>query len=197
MDNIKRENDQRNPVEDYSHKPVINEYSKQLVSRIGRDDFIKSSVDWNNSKVKKQEELSSAQEARIQQSCPFKPQISKMSKKMMRAIGQKGVIQNVQVPDPGNFENRNEFYQERKEQRLQVIESEMMKKCSFTPTLYSREAKPSMQTQPIRRKKLSSTQQEIQPAMNHESVPDTNQTPYFSIGSQPPIEQNSVAIYSE
>jgi len=28
MDNIKRENDQRNPVEDYSHKPVINEYSK-------------------------------------------------------------------------------------------------------------------------------------------------------------------------
>lgn len=35
--------------------------------------------------------------------------------------------------------------------------------------------------------------------MNHESVPDTNQTPYFSIGSnmQPQVEQNSVTIYSE
>ena len=118
--------------------------------------MVKSTSDWNSNKTRKQEERSEQALSLIKESCPFKPKISKMSKKMMRQIGQKGVIQNVQVPDPTNFENRNEFYQERKEQRLQVIESEMMKKCSFQPTLYSREAKPSMQTQPLRKKKLSS-----------------------------------------
>ena len=118
--------------------------------------MVKSTSDWNSNKTRKQEERSEQALSLIKEACPFKPKISKMSKKMMRQIGQKGVIQNVQVPDPTNFENRNEFYQERKEQRLQVIESEMMKKCSFQPTLYSREAKPSMQTQPLRKKKLSS-----------------------------------------
>lgn len=36
----------------------------------------------------------------------------------MRQIGEKGVIQNTQVINPTNFENRAEFYQDRKNQRL-------------------------------------------------------------------------------
>jgi hypothetical protein len=35
--------------------------------------------------------------------------------------------------------------------------------------------------------------------MNHDSVPVSNQTPYFSIGSNVPVQaqQNSVTVYSE
>lgn len=68
-------------------------------------------------------------------------------------MNQKGVIQGTNIPDPGRFENRNEFYQERKEQRLLQIESEVMKKCSFQPDILSKDAKPTMQTQPLRKRK--------------------------------------------
>lgn len=55
----------------------------------------------------------------------------------MKSMGERGVIQNVQVNKPDNFENRSEFYQDRKTQRLMLIEGEMMKNCSFKPTILS------------------------------------------------------------
>jgi hypothetical protein len=62
----------------------------------------------------------------------------------MRQIEKKGVIQNTQVINPANFENRSEFYQDRKNQKLKYLEGEVMKSCSFQPTILSKDAKPTM-----------------------------------------------------
>lgn len=82
------------------------------------EQFYKSTVDWNATKIQKQEDLVLAEQHKLDQLCTFRPQISKNSKKLMRQIGEKGVIQNTQVINPTDFENRAEFYQDRKNQRL-------------------------------------------------------------------------------
>jgi len=119
---------------------------------MGRKDgmFDQTATEWKTERTRKQEARSTLREEQLKQQCTFKPQISKMSKKMMRQIGQKGVIQNVQVLKPDKFENRTEFYQERKNHRLQAIHSEMMKNCSFHPQIFSKDAKGTLHTQPMK-----------------------------------------------
>jgi hypothetical protein len=79
-----------------------------------------------------------------------------MSKKMMRHMEKQNQMQNVSVMNPAKFENRNDFFMERKQQRLQVLESEVMKSCSFQPTIFSVDAKPTLRTQPKRTKSKKS-----------------------------------------
>ena len=83
-----------------------------MASQTGRTDgtFLKSTTDWIETKARKQEDKKVAQGEKMKEVCTFKPDINKMSRKMMRDIGKKGRIQNVEVVNPGNFENRSEFY---------------------------------------------------------------------------------------
>jgi hypothetical protein len=74
------------------------------------EQFYKTSVDWNATKFRKQEDLAAAEQAKLAMLCPFKPQILAKSKRLMRQLGEKGVIQNTQVINPNKFENRAEFY---------------------------------------------------------------------------------------
>jgi hypothetical protein len=105
--------------------------------------------------------------------------------------------------DPQKFENRNEFYQERKTHRVQAIESEMMKNCRFQPQIFSKDAKPSMNTQPVRTKSSKRPKTDEVPksntSMNHGNpLPplDTHQTPYFSLGTNNQ-RADTATIYSE
>lgn len=96
-----------------------NDTKKKMVK-----DFLESTDNWVKKAGTKMETATNRMNAIVAKQCTFKPDINKTSKQL------------VQMNDkPNDFNQRSEFYEDRKQQRLQRIQKRVDKELLFRPQI--------------------------------------------------------------